>query len=142
MEESIRDVNKATQEIKVMQDMLRAIPPAELVDVRANIKAKIAAAERDITLSKPLPTQLSACIAALERATARRNKADEVLVKASRAAEFVREEVTRLVSEKSRASCLHSMSSSFHHVLSDMQSSLGVDETIGAQAKWKRCSTS
>ena len=96
MEESIRDVNKATQEIKVMQDMLRAIPPGELVDVRANIEAKIAAAKRDIT------SQLSACIATLERATARRNKAGEVLVKASRDVEFAREEVTRLVSEKSR----------------------------------------
>ena len=101
---------------------------------------------RDITLSKLLPAQLSACIAALERATARRNKAEEVLSKASREAEFGREEVTRLVSVKSRVeqsllstqsapSCLQSLSSSFHHVLSDMQSSAGVDENIVAQAK-------
>ena len=72
MEDSIRDVNTATQEIKVMQDMLRAIPPGELEDEKANIEAKIAAAKRDIPLFKPLPAQLSACIAALERATARR----------------------------------------------------------------------
>ena len=32
MEDSIRDVNTVTQEIKVMQDMLRAIPPGELED--------------------------------------------------------------------------------------------------------------
>ena len=41
-------------------------------DVKANIKAEIAAAKRDITMSKPLPAQLSACVAALECATARR----------------------------------------------------------------------
>ena len=46
MEDSIRDVNKATQEIKVMQDMHRAIPPGELDDVKANIEAKIAAATK------------------------------------------------------------------------------------------------
>lgn len=51
-----------------------------------SIKAKIAAANRDITLSKPFPAQLSACVAA--RATARRNKAEEVLEKASLDAEF------------------------------------------------------
>ena len=80
-----------------------------------------------------------------ERATARRNKAEEVLAKASRDAELAREEVTRLVSEKSRVeqssfnavspSCLQSLSSSFHHVLSDLQSSLAVVENIVAQAK-------
>jgi len=73
-----------------MQDMLLAIPPGELVDVRANIEAKIAAAKRDITLSKLFLAQLFACIAALERAIARRNKAEEVFVKASRDAEFTR----------------------------------------------------
>ena len=36
-EESIRDDKKATQEIKVMQDMLRAVPPGELVDVRPTL---------------------------------------------------------------------------------------------------------
>ena len=71
---------------------------------------------------------------------------EEVLVKAARDAEFAREEVTRLVSEQSRVeesllstqsapSCSHSLSSSFHHVLSDMQSSPGVDETIVAQGE-------
>ena len=145
MEDSIRDVSKATQEIKVMQDMFRAILLGELEDVKAGIEAKIAAAKRDITLSKPLPAQLSACIAALKRAAAKCSKAEEVLEKASRDAEFASEEVTRLVSEKSRVeqsflstqsarSCLQSLSSSFHHVLSDMQSSLGVDENIVAQA--------
>ena len=85
-------------------------------DVKTNIEAKIAAARRDVT-PKPLPT-------------ARRNKAEEVLEKGSRDAEFAREEVTRLVSEKLRVeqsilstqsapSCLQSLSSSFHRVLSD-----------------------
>ena len=100
------------------------------------------------TLSKPLPAQLSACIAALERATARRNEAEEALAKASRDAEFAYEEVTRLVSEKSRVeqslhstqcapSYLQSLSSSFHHVLSGVQSSPGVDENIVAQGKFE-----
>ena len=85
-----------------MQDMFRTLPPGELENVKANIEAKIAAATRDITLFKPLPALLSACIAALERATVRSNKAEEDLEKASRDAEFAREEVTRLVSEKLR----------------------------------------
>ena len=130
-----------------MQDMLRVIPPGEMEDVKTNIEAKIAAAKRDITLSKPLPAQLAACTGALERATAKRSKAEDVLEKASRDAELAREDVTRLVSEKSRVeqsllstqsalpSCLPSLNSSFHHILSDMQSSPGGDENIVAQAK-------
>ena len=67
----------------------------ELQEVKANIEATIAAAKRGIALSKPLPAHLSACIAALERDTARRHKAEEVLETAFRDAEVAREEVTR-----------------------------------------------
>ena len=145
-EDSVHDFSKATLEIKVMQDMLRKITLGELEDVKANFEAKIAAATRDITLSKLLLAQLSAIIAALERATTRRNNAEEVLEKASLEAGSAREEVTRLVSEKlcvkqvlfstqSAPSCLQLLRLSFQHVLSDMQLSLGVDGNIVAHAK-------
>ena len=90
----------------------------------------MAATKRNITLSKPLPG-----------ATARRNKAEEVLEKASCEADSTCQEVTCLVFEKLRVeqsllsrlsaeSCLQSLSSSFHHVLSDTQLSPGVDGNI------------
>ena len=92
--------------------------------------------KRVFTLSEPPLERLSACVAALELATARRNKAEKVLEKASVDAEFAREEVTRLVSEKLRVEqSLLSTQSAPSYIQSLTSSSPGVDENIVAQAK-------
>ena len=90
---------------------------------RRRVGGLIAAAKRDITLSKPLLAHLFA---------------EEVLEEAFFETDCARDKLRveqSLISTQSAPSCLQSFSSSFQHVLSDMQVSPGADGNCLAQAK-------
>ena len=81
--EAEADDESPTQRIRGFEAALAALPEGRAYDVaRAGIRAQIELVKRDITLSKPLPNQLAACAAALERAKNRRTKSYENLTKA------------------------------------------------------------
>ena len=128
-----------------MQDMLRAVLPGVSEDVKASIEAKIAAANKEIS---PCPNLFRHSFLHVLQplnvlppdATRRKRSLSKLLpvmlnlhVKKSHVL-CLRNHAWKqsLLSTQSAPSCLQSLSSSFHHVLSDVQSSPGVDENIVA----------
>ena len=137
---------QAQQDIKVYQDMLKQLPPEGYAQKRRELEEKIQAAKRVITKSKRVSSQLSACVAALDRAAPKRQKAEEAAKKATEELEAAMLEEDRLTEEKARLeqeivvtspqqSCLDLLSSSMRSVLADLQSSTAIDLTKVDQAK-------
>ena len=138
----------AQKDIIVYQDLLKHLPPDSHDDLRKSFEDRISAAKRAVTKSKPITSQLSACVAALDRAQVKYKKAEDAMMKASSEYENARSERQRLADEKSRLegeifhgqpskSCLDSLGSSFQQVLSDMQHSSLVDQSVVTQAQFE-----
>ena len=124
------------QVIKSLESSLTFLPiGAAFEPTRAFIKVQIEDAKKLITKSKPLPSQLAACSAALERTKGRCEKAREAAQKAQdlyleecKQVQHLESEFRRLESEitaasvpSPAASSIEEMSSALKRVLADMQ---------------------
>ena len=83
--------------IRQLEQTLKSLPETvAFANVRASISAEVACCKKKITESKPLPSQLASCHAALVRAQVRKAKAEEKLQQAQKEVSECTKETTDL----------------------------------------------